>query len=319
MLCFLTQEVWHTKISAVRLLKFTEQPQVIAAIANAFNLQTIYLIFEEKNKPIISLIAYTKGKKIINPSHYFYANLWVDETLSDAKYTTVMLSFLTDLKKKYHAIDLQLPITIKDVRPFLWANFLINNRYTYIKNLANLTYHPVIKRKIKNFNHTTYSFKLEELTELSVQLNLKIFKELGTVPVFAINKIENLLKNMANTPHLICCNCYENEDLLASNILFLDPENKTAFTALLNQTNKANKNDLHVALYNFFFTELKKQGYEYVDMLGADMENIATFKGSFKPELMPNFLVSYSKNKQTIYSKISLAKSTLKKIWAKFN
>ncbi len=315
MLKLLNQKEWIAKMEGQRKLFFYEQPEVVSIITHKHNCDAEYIIFEKKDKVVISLLALSKGKKIITPIHFFYSALWIDPALEDTKYCIYVVEFLRMLQSTFKKIDIRLSPSIEDVRPFLWAGFSIDNRFTYIKRLDKLEYAKDVHKNIEKSSNVTYLYKQELLNKEILDINLRIFLELKLYSKKSINKIKDLITQLSSTEYLTCFSCYFENQLLVSHILFLDKENKIAYTFLKNKQYKEQSGSLHSVLYHHLFIYLKSQGFEYVDLLGANMESISLFKSRFKADLHTVNIVRYSKTRvffDIAYKKITyLIKRTI--------
>ena len=175
------------------------------------------------------------------------------------------------------------------------------------------------EKNIKKAITAGYDCRQEELNQENLNLNLQIFKDLKAYSSTRINQIQDLLSIMNDERYLTSFNCYKDGKLIASNLIFLDKNYKFAYTVLLNKIPRTNKDDVHSLLHDFFFNKLKEGGYEYVDLLGGDMQGIAPFKARFNAALRPHFQVSYNKNAVRIDSTIKKSKDLVKKLIAKIS
>ncbi|RWU03889.1 hypothetical protein [Pedobacter chitinilyticus] len=315
MLKFLSQDDWIVKMKSQRKLFFNEQPKVVDALVHKHSCTAEYIVFEKKGRVAISFLALVKSKNIISPIHFFYSALWIDPMLGDTKYCEYVSDFLRMLQLQFKKIDIRLSPSIEDVRPFLWAGFSIDNRFTYIKRLDKLEYAKDVHKNIEKSSNATYLYKQELLNKEILDINLRIFLELKLYSKKSINKIKDLITQLSSTEYLTCFSCYFENQLLVSHILFLDKENKIAYTVLKNKQYKEQSGSLHSVLYHHLFIYLKSQGFEYVDLLGANMEPISLFKSRFKADLHTANIVRYSKTRvffDIVYKKITyLIKRTI--------
>ena len=294
MLKVLERKEWVAKIEDQRQLYFNEQYEVVEALKFQCSCEARYFIFEKKGTVVISLIAMVKGNRIFSPIHFFYSALWIKPTLGDTRYCEYVAEFLRMLQRSFVKIDMRLPSSITDIRPFLWVGFSISNRFTYLKNLDKLEYSNDVKKNIEKSAQIPYTFKAELLTQEILQLNLQIFSELKLYSKKSIAEIGQLISELGRTKYLTCFSCYLRGELLVSHIIFLDDKNKTAYTVLKNKLYQPQPGSIHSALYHHLFVFLKSKGIEYVDLLGADMESISAFKSRFKVNLASVDVVSYS-------------------------
>ena len=318
MLKVLQREEWQKQVLEIRPLQMNEDAVFVETLSNLSYGKPVYILYQKNDKVIFSFIAFVKGKKIFHPFHFFYSAFWVANGLSDTQYCEYLDDFVAELMPKYEEIQIKLPTNIVDIRPFLWNNFSITNYYTYIKDLENLDYHTSTAKNIRKAKQGNYICREEELDELSLSLNLKLFSDLKVYGAKKINNIGQLMRLLSKNGFLKSFNCYKDNELVASNLILLDEKTKVAYTVLLNKTSRSIKDDVHSLLHDFFFNKLKADGYFFVDLLGGDMKSIAAFKSRFNAELQPHFLVRYNKRNAAISKGVSklknLAKLLLKNI-----
>ena len=319
MLKVLQREDWVAQIEKTRPLMLNEEQNVVNVLCQGGDLTPVYFLYQKKDKILISYIALTKRKEIKHPFHFFYSAFWVDENFSDTQFCQFLDEFVKELLTIYKKIDIKLPVGLADIRPFLWCGFSVVNYYTYLKNLADLSYHPITAKNIRKAQKEDYECKQEELNQESLKLNLQIFKDLKAYSSAKIDAIGALILVMKDGGFVTSFNCYRNKTLIASNVVFLDAKNKIAYTVLLNKIPRSNRDDVHSLLHDFFFTKLKADGFEYVDLLGGDMQGIAPFKSRFNTALRPHFLVRYDKKMALFSTVVSSSKQFAKKLLAKLS
>lgn len=319
MVKFLDEQEWRAAISEKRVLMFNEQSEVVNAIANSFSLKPVYIVCYRKERLVLSLIVYTKNKKIVSPIHFFYTVFWIDKGINnDAKYVVVVNELIKSLISKYDKITLRLPIEMKDVRPFIWNNFSISNNYTYIKQLDNLNYHPVTRRNIEKCTTLDYRFTEEQLSNENLNKNLAFFFKLGTYPTKKINTIRTLINELAKTSYLKNYCLYFNDVIIASYIVFSDELNKVAYMVMVSQSSKNFKDNAHSFFYHSIFVELQKKGYQCIDLMGANILSIADFKSRFNPTLTQRFVVHYDRKSVALKASFKSVKDLAKRVVSRF-
>jgi len=291
MLYNLNRQSWVKEITNFRTLLLNEQTEIVDSITTTYKCRCEYFIFKRKDKTIMSFIAFVNGTKIFQPIHFFYAAFWVDDDLSDRVYTDSLYELIGELKKKYTDINLTLPIEIKDIRPFLWHGFEVNNRFTYLKNTNETQYGKYMERKLAKGQDLKLRFAEEKMNNKSLSLNLQLLSDLK----FRKSKIADigrLLTLLSDTKYLFCFNTYENDKLILSDIVFKDEENKKVYEVLKNKV--AGSDNIPSISYHQLFEFYANAGYNWVDLMGADMPSISKFKAGFNPLLTTHFLVKYN-------------------------
>lgn len=317
MLKSLKEIEWYQEIGGFRPLFLNEQKTIVNANVKTYGVSVHYFIYYHKQKPCISFLAYSKGKKLINPNYFLYSAIWIDETLSETAYIEHCTAFVRAMTNRFNAIYLITPTKLKDIRPFLWNGFSAQPRFTYLKKLEELDYENEITKHIKAVEKLDYQWKVEKLTAEVLQINLETLAKLNFIKK-KIALIRNFLSNSGLVEQIQCFSCYDNGKLLLSNIVLVDENSKTAYTILLNKSSKADAKKPHAYLYHFIFSNLKTNGYEFVDLMGADMKSISIFKSRFGADLQNHYELSYSSSrhfKSTVKNKVKgLAKKVLNKL-----
>lgn len=319
MLKILEREKWQEEVLRTRALDVNEESFFVDIISSFSSGKPVYFLYQKNDKTIFSFIAFISGKKIFHPFHFFYSAFWKHHDLSDAQYCEYLDGFVKDLLAKYDSIEIKLPTNFSDARPFIWNNFSINNCYTYIKDLKYLDYHITTKKNIRKASRLGFTCLKEQVDEASLFLNLKVFSHLKVYGKKKINDIGKLMSMLSEVGYLKSFNCYKDDELVASNLILLDENLKTAYTILLNRTSRFNKDDVHSLLHDFFFNSLKSDGYLFVDLMGGDMKNISAFKSRFNAKLQPHFLVTYSRKQALIKDSANRIKNLAKSVLKNFN
>ncbi|SOD11700.1 hypothetical protein [Pedobacter xixiisoli] len=291
MLYILNRESWLAEIKLTRRMLLNEQEVIVDALAKVYACEPVYFIFKRKDKIIISFIAFTKGQRLFQPIHFFYSAFWVDSGLSDRVYAASLFEFIEELKKRYKNIHITLPIEIKDIRPFLWQGFSVENRYTYLKQTNELSYGKYMERKLGKAEELPLKFVEEKIDAAAIDLNLGLLKKLSFSKT-SLKDIKELLKSLSSTTYLVSFNVYLDEKLLISDILLKDEEHHLIYEILKNSL-KGEDNIQSIA-YHRLFQYYAKEGFSVIDLMGADMQSISKFKAGFNPTLTPHFVVKYS-------------------------
>ena len=311
MLYILNREHWLAELKDTRALLLNEQQEVVDSLSKVYNCEPAYFVFKRKDKVIISFIAFTKEKKLFQPIHFFYSAFWVDSELSDRIYAASLSEFIEELKKRYKHIHIALPVEIKDIRPFLWQGFSVENRYTYLKQTNELSYGKYMERKLVKAEQLPLKFIEEKINAAAIDLNLKLLKQLNFSKT-SLNGIKELLGSLRDTKYLVSFNVYSNEELLISDILLKDEDNSLVYEVLKNSL-KGDSN-IHSVSYHRLFQYYGKEGFKVVDLMGADMQSISKFKAGFNPILVPHFIVKYNWHKNMISEFKANLKTIIKRL-----
>ncbi|MDQ8003183.1 MAG: hypothetical protein REI64_00210 [Pedobacter sp.] len=317
MINYLSAEVWMSTILKDRQLFFNEKLEFVDAIAKSFLLETNYIVYVVRGKVVISLIAYSKGKKIIDPLYFIYSTFWVAK-LKDTQYCTYVTDFLNSLTTSFTHISLNLNTNIVDVRPFSWCGFSTKNRYTYLKYLSNSEggYSADINRSVKEFQSLGAKVDLLPISDDILTKNFGFLRDNGFFSSSEMVNVITSFRNLKGYNSVQLFGCYIDDQLFASSIVLLDDMSKVAYIAFVCKIERkvSGNHSMHAYLYDAMFSYFKKNGYENVDLLGANVYSIAKFKSKFTANLKVYYQVDYSATKNYISAFLSKLKRVVKKM-----
>lgn len=306
---------WKLETSKLQLPIFYDS-DFLNSTANTFNLNIDYFCFNKKGKIIALGAFFIKGTKIVRPENFSFTALWFSEELSDVAYIEIAEVLIQLLKNNYSKISLKLNSQISDIRPFTWANFKIEIKYTYIKK-NDLAPHYSVSKNLSKLEKDHYVFKVQEIDNNSWQINLKFLKKLG-FSISLCSSYQLLLFEWDKIGILKALNVYKKKELICSNIVLFDKDNHKLYTILLNSVNIEEKH-AHTFLYTSIFNWCKENGISDIDLCGANLKSVSKFKSYFNADLTPYFSISYSSiNNKLINLKRGL-KSIAKVIKSKMN
>ncbi|MRX48364.1 hypothetical protein [Pedobacter puniceum] len=280
---------WQEEISLLNLSVFFQR-EYLTTIANVYNLKVNYYRYIKKGNTIAVIAFFSNRKKIITPEGFSYTPYYIIENLSEQVFFEINNSLINLFKKNYNRIFLKFESNIFDIRPFIWNSFRIQVKYTHIKN-NNLSSHPSVLKNLKKEIIKTYSFKVEEPNDNSINLNLKFLQEIGS-SIKHCKKYNDLLKGWGDLGFLKAFNVYKEGYLICSNLVLVDLKSKKAYTILLNKAGVAERY-AHTYLYQSIVDWCLKNDIYYIDFCGANMQNISLFKSYYNTQLEIYFKVSY--------------------------
>lgn len=313
----LNENEWDNTRTSLSEFGLFGSPEFLKAVANIYNIQYELCCVIYKGKPIIISAYFTDGRNIVTPNHYYYQYIWLKEDNKESWVLLEGLNFLIEeLQKRYLKICLKLPVNFTDIRPFVWNNFSSVVRYTYVKNLSNLSYHENVRRILKKEN-SHFSFKTNEDWDLVWEHHDKDLKKFNIRKRIS-EKYLSYFRELKKDGNVETYNAYYNDVFVSSIIVLLDRVNKKAYLPLIGTVDGFYKEGLAIKIYDYTLSELSREGFCLVDFCGANIKSIARFKHKFNPTLESYYEVKYSKNaavyqniKKTLFSGI---KSLLKTV-----
>jgi len=264
----------------------------------------------EKEKLCLLISFFEQKKQIVCPNHYFFQFVWEGENLTSWRRLMVFEFLIAELKIRYKHIHLRLPIGINDIRAFEWAGFTYHLKHTYIKKLDDRPYHQNLKRILAKQYSYTFACNINwDEVWYKHESDLKSFMLSSTF----ISKSISLFKKLQKQQYITSYNIYQGGKLLSSIIALIDRNQKKAYFPLIGKI-ELSKSGAAAHLYNYAFSQLKKEGILEVDLYGANMKSIARFKHKFEPELESFFEVKYNSGKNAFVEMKGKLKEVVKKI-----
>jgi hypothetical protein len=288
----------------------------IHAVTLTYKTKPHYYLATNKEKLLLAFVAFEKDHNISVLSNLWYQPLFVADDLSDVQKNELLQDLINQLKTKFNVISLRLSPHFGDIRPFIWNNFSTEVRYTYVKSEPSKS-HYSIDKNLKKIDQSQFVFKIESISKESLTLNLNTLKEIN---ISLKNQIivKDFIENLGKENICKAANLYQNDIMVASCIMMVDDFNKQIFTLFLNSNSKLEKY-AHTYLYQTLINYTFNNGYQEIDLCGANMLNIANFKSYFNCSLKAYYLVSYNPSKAIIREFVGLAKKFIRKLKDKFN
>jgi len=271
-----------------------------------------FMLYRKGDELLAATAFFSKENSVITPVEFYYHPYFLKEQLIEVTYLQIHEELLSYLKKNYSAIQLKLDVNLTDIRPFIWAGFRVDNKYTYIKNGDTEPHYGVLK-KLRKQDAREYYLKVEAPNEQSIGLNIDFHSSgLGFSKNFC-SEYRSLLQRWADAGYLKAFNVYRAQRHICSNLTLLDMNNKKAYQILLNNVSNEEKY-AHTFLYQKVFEWCFENGFDTVDMCGANIQSISKFKSYYNGTLTPYFKVSYSPYQNKAYGIAQAAANKLFRI-----
>lgn len=252
-----------------------------------------WVIYNQRNKPIIGFATHIRRRSIIVPDHFGYSSFWKDTNLGGFSFFDYLDKALNDLKKMFNLIEFRLPPDIMDIRAFNHNGFTCSTNFTYLNQTAEAgNYRNDILKKLKSSYKESFTFLYNENYEEVLRQQLNDFKYFG----YSKSKIDfyrTYFQKLIDYDIMKSFCVYKNNELIASALVIIDFDIKMAYNILLSSS-KTYSSGVSVFLYDNMMRELNQRDVVMCDFYGADMKGIANFKSGFNGELVTHFTVIYS-------------------------
>ncbi|MFC2104106.1 GNAT family N-acetyltransferase, partial [Bacteroidota bacterium] len=273
-------------------------------LAEIFKIRFDILGVFDKDNDLIAGFAFCHNKKLLFNYIYipslvpFYSYIILDRpskylSKKERQEKDITDSIINKIGKEYALADFRFHPNFRDTRPLSWNSFNHKINYTYSTDLTNLdnlyeNFDSDIKRRIKKTLELDYTFikdnsknNIDEFYDLQTKSFVKQQIE------FKLNKsqffqfIENLkLKNCVNIYTI-----YFEEKPVSSCVVILD--GKDSYYLLSGTDNNYSHQGFNQLLIWLTMKNLKENGVEHFDLVGANTETIAHYKSNFNFKLVP--------------------------------
>jgi lipid II:glycine glycyltransferase (peptidoglycan interpeptide bridge formation enzyme) len=190
-------------------------------------------------------------------------------------------------KQNVMFVDVILPFELKDAQPFIWQDFEVSIKYTYLLNLS-ATEEDILAQMSSERRKNIKDAKLIATVSSCADLNLafnKIRESLDSNGAKYNEKIiQNLLTEFPDADNYICIQTHVNEVL--SSIHFMVKDDTTAYY-LFGWNNKELSSTAGTLGLWSGILEAKKQGLNTFNFAGSAISSIEKYFRGFGAELTP--------------------------------
>lgn len=306
----LTTTEWSKELTGIAKQSVFGNLNYLDSLEKAYIVSKKLVGVYENGKALLLISFFESKNSVVCPNHYFFQFVWEKEGALSWRRIMVWEFLIDELKKRYSKIHFRLPISVNDARPFEWAGFKCQLKHTYIKTLDDKPYHQNLKRILAKKHD--YSFAAQ--TDLEA-VWLKHEADLGAFLLSAsfVSKAIAHFKQLQQQELVTTYNIYTENRLLSSIIVLIDRFEQKAYFPLIGKIDQS-QSGAAVYLYDYAFSQLKKEGIAEVDLYGANMKTIARFKHKFEPELKSFFEVKYNRSTNILIEMKGKLKEVVKKI-----
>jgi len=276
-------EEWVKFLDIVSEYSIFDSIEWVENIENTFQLQSIFYIFFQDNKPILGFICYVSGDWIKLPNHVFFSSLVFNKKHSENVISDNLTASIKELSSKYKVINFKFNPEIKDIRSFTWNQFNVIPRYTYWVDLLNTKYHERVYRVLKKEHMRNYTYYENKDNELNLDRQFDFVpKSEKSMNHFYTRKF---IEKMIVLKKIIVFSAYENETLNASYVVIKDDLSKIAYGIMLYTVPEFAKTGVTSGLHDFVFNYMRDKGIQNFDLCGGNFQQISAFKRGFNPVL----------------------------------
>ena len=263
----------------------------LKAINYCFKILCLY----QDNKPVGGIAFFTDKKNIIIPPLTRFQGILLKKNLKRREENKITSAIVEKLTADFNNISISNHYNLKDIRPFIWAGFSVEVKYTYLVDISDLEelWQNMEKR-------TRYAIRKAERNKIVVKKEDKI-AEFDRLHQFSLLNQKrkrpfnsSFLKNFYSTlKKFNKCQLYlaerKNGDLSAGAFVVWDK--KRAYYLMAGADPKFRGDESPSLILWTIFSDFNKKGFKEIDLVGANIPSIEKFKRGFGGKLIHYFNV----------------------------
>jgi hypothetical protein len=264
--------------------------EYVELLSQSFKFKINYIVIKQSGNINLVAIVFFKKNRIVFADNYTYQPLWINPSISERKQSGILSFFIKHIIKNFESVKFKLNPLLMDIRPFKWAGFSVEPKYTYFRYL-NTPIHKNINARLKRGKIEILDVLVDKPTWSDININIDFLKTLK----FNKRKIENysrFLKDLKESGFLKSFSIISEGETIYSFLVLVDMFSKKAYTLMINGSTR-NQEYFHALIYKKIIEWADEKSIEIIDLCGANMEGISQFKSYFNPQLKQYFIVRY--------------------------
>lgn len=292
-ICEVEFEKWSKIVEERSQFSIFFKPEYLKSIELSFKLNLKLYVLLDNGIVNFAAAVFCKNKNIVLPEYFSINPYWIDPELSEAKQITIQKEFIQILKAEFLHIAIKFNTDVYDLRPFKWAGFDVELKYTYQKNTSEEIYEKNIsrhyKKAIEKYNLTAQPCAIDLINWKSHQVLFRTF-------YLTQSRVSNIYKwlNMLEEKGLLfSMNILNDKHVIVGSVVILIDKNKRIGYLLFLESSSNHQSEINAFLYIEVQKYLLKNDINVFDYLGANIPSIANYKSRFKPSLKSYYIVTY--------------------------
>lgn len=286
-----SQNEWNSLVGVNPIYSLFYQAEFHDVISKRYNCDCTYYQISDNTETILAIPIFHRKKDASLITHFFYQAVYYKKTLSERKKIEAFNLLASSLIKLFDKIDFKLEPSFDDIRAFVWNAFDSKTYYSYHLDLnSELNYSENISRQIKKYDKV---YKVEKLgdyndTLINTQVNDMINNGLS---IAEAQKVRSWMKDFYNQQILDLFQMKDEQGNEQGSAIYLKDQNSAYLIAVMSN------NSSQALLYDKVIDYYRAQNTKEIDLLGANIQNVAIYKSQFDAKLISYHIVSYRKNK----------------------
>ncbi|MCF8284432.1 MAG: hypothetical protein K9I48_05600 [Sphingobacteriales bacterium] len=286
-------EKWVNTFASIETSLFN-RPDFIHTIALAYQKQITWYVVSDKDAVLFSIPIYHSGRDASLVTHFFYQAIIIHQEFPEIKLLESWKELIVVLKSDFDHIEFKFAPYVKDIRPFLWADFEHSTRYTSIVYLATFpNYSENVTRSLKKAHKHNLSVNNLTFDQETVSMQILDMKKYGLGPKHA-KRFNSWFSSLSELQNTRVFQLVDEESSIIGSSLFLYDKHSAYLVATMGGKDSSGG---QAYLYDQAFNYFKELGISEVDLLGANIPSVALYKSKLGGVVEPYFMVSYHKHK----------------------
>ncbi len=269
------------------------KPYFVDLMAIAYQKSITWYVISDKEEVLFSFPVYHQKRNAELITHFFYQAILLEKELSEVKILDSWKLLIEHLKADFDVIDFKFAPYVEDIRPFMWAGFEHQTRYTSVLDLTTFpNYSENVNRSIKKAQKHSLAVSFHWYSAEVVEEHIADMKKhgLGNKHAVRFNEWYQTLSKREET----CIVELLEENVRIGSALYLVDTKKAYLIATMGGKEESGG---QAYLYDQAFKHFRDKGISTVDLLGANIPSVALYKSKLGAELQSYFIVSYRKYK----------------------
>ncbi len=264
----------------------------LSSIAKAYQKDICVYTVYDKEKPQLSLPVLHNGRDARLCTHFFYQSIILHNEFSERSFINIWELIILELKKDFDAVDLKLAPYAEDIRPFTWAAWGHKIYYTATIDLTKeFNYSENIRRSIKKGVKAGLSVKTHAYSQSITDAQLADMQQNGLSKA-ELPKVQQWLKDLAGLQNVVQFELLDAEQHCIGSSIYLVDQKQAYLISVMGGTEETGG---QAYLYDQVFSYFKTKGILEIDLLGANIPNIAIYKSKLGGETKSYTIISYRK------------------------
>lgn len=287
----LSHNEWKSLVENNQIKSLFYQTEFHLVISKRYNCDCSYYQIKDTTDTILALPIFHRNRDASLITHFFYQAIYFSSNLSERKKMEAFNLLATSLTKHFDKIDFKLEPKINDIRAFSWNSFESNVYYSYHLNLSiELSYSENINRQIKKYDKLYKVERLSNFNEHVIDAHIRDMLKNNLGRAEAV-QVRYWLKDFYDLNLLDIFMMTDELGQEQGSTIYIRDKNSAYLVAVMSN------NSSQALLYDKVIEYYRSEKIMEIDLLGANIQNVAIYKSQFDAKLISYYIVSYRKNK----------------------